>query len=1012
MANITQDTISLHIKSSADEAANSVKKLSANLKGLKIALGGAGAVAFAKTLKSIGTAIAGYTTKMTDYITTMNRFKTVMGDSTTQAQEFIDQAEKILGLDPTQMMTAFSSFQTLGEGFGIASDEAYLMSKNLTQLTADMSSMLHIPFNEALQKVKSGFAGELEPMRAVGVSLDKATLQQTAYTLGINKKIDAMTRAQKTELIYYQMMNSTTLMQGNLAQTLVSPTNAIRLMQNEFSALARAIGSIFIPMMMNIIPVVRAITELMTEAANAIAKFFGFKLSDYETDTSGVLSDISTGIADVGDSADSTTKKLNKMLMPFDELNNVNFSSATGATTGAATGGSLGITLPKYNMFDNATDKMTENVEQIKEKLRGLIPVIQTVGGILLTAFSVIQIMKFAQWISNVKTALDNLGTIGKLLKGSLGLAFEITGAILIFKGIKKVIDEGLTPTSLLELIGGTGLIAVGAAIQFSSTLPLKIGAEVSVALAAGFLMYKGIKKALKDGLTPESLFEIIAGGLGIAGAITAGVFTFKNKMKLKLNSNIDITDLKTTKNATKEVADAAGTVSKNTETLKTGVNDLLGALGKATEIMAVLGGLAIVIKSVSGLIDSFSQSGLSVQEVFGLVASVIGTVTVAFTVMMGVMKNFEPSWKTIAGAAVVLGGIAAVMLTVSKLIDSISQSGDNLNEVLGALEIVMGTIIASATALVLLGSVLQSPMAMAGVAVVVASISAILIVMSKTLPTILESCAKFINDTAPSTIKLINAISDAVQKIIYALGTTLPPIILSIGSVFNTIFKGIENIVRVVGDTVSGIINSIGGATRSVLEGIKNVIKQIGDSITQVAYTVIWFINNLGPAIENFTNSLIRSITRMVNFVISAIEYLVNRVIDGANALKDALNSVLGKVGFNIKKSNYIYIPRFSGYKDGGLPEKGEMFFANEDGPELIGNIGRRAAVANNDQIIEGISEGTYSAVSRAMLENRNSNTTQRSPYFVINLGNESLYKGYAKFKAEESNMYGVDIG
>ena len=54
--------------------------------------------------------------------------------------------------------------------------------------------------------------------------------------------------------------------------------------------------------------------------------------------------------------------------------------------------------------------------------------------------------------------------------------------------------------------------------------------------------------------------------------------------------------------------------------------------------------------------------------------------------------------------------------------------------------------------------------------------------------------------------------------------------------------------------------------------------------------------------------------------------------------------------------------------YDAGGFPESGQLFVAREAGAELVGNIGGRTAVANNDQIVEAVSEGVYRAVDRAL--------------------------------------------
>lgn len=171
-------------------------------------------------IQRLGTTIGGFVNESNAYIENMNLFSVSMGEAADKAKEFINQYTSVLGVDPSNMMRYMGMFNSLVEGFGLSSDAAYTMSKNLTQLSYDMSSFLNIPIDEAMQKIKSGISGEIEPMRAVGIALDQATLQETAYTLGIDKKVSAMTRAQKTELLYYQIMTKTTKMQGDMARTL------------------------------------------------------------------------------------------------------------------------------------------------------------------------------------------------------------------------------------------------------------------------------------------------------------------------------------------------------------------------------------------------------------------------------------------------------------------------------------------------------------------------------------------------------------------------------------------------------------------------------------------------------------------------------------------------------------------------------------------------------------------------------------------------------------------------
>ena len=57
--------------------------------------------------------------------------------------------------------------------------------------------------------------------------------------------------------------------------------------------------------------------------------------------------------------------------------------------------------------------------------------------------------------------------------------------------------------------------------------------------------------------------------------------------------------------------------------------------------------------------------------------------------------------------------------------------------------------------------------------------------------------------------------------------------------------------------------------------------------------------------------------------------------------------------------------------FAEGGFPDEGQIFVAREAGPELVGSVGGRTAVANNDQIIDGIRMGVFEAVSAAMANN-----------------------------------------
>ena len=353
----------------------------------------------------------------------------------------------------------------------------------------------------------------------------------------------------------------------------------------------------------------------------------------------------------------------------------------------------------------------------------------------------------------------------------------------------------------------------------------------------------------------------------------------------------------------------------------KTDFTDFFKSLGKAAEAIALLGGLSLVIKSITDLIDTFSKSGMNLGEVAGLLGIVLGEVAAAFIVLLGAMTLLQPSWQSIAGAAVIFASLALVLESVCNLIDTFSESCLSLTDVIGLMVTVLVTIIGLMGSIVLLGPAMTA--GLVPFSVLVAEISAVLLVMAATLPTILEAAGNFIEQIAPSLCNVLKTIGTLIENIIYALGTVLPPIINSIGSLFGTIFNGISSVVNSVGNGLIKVLNAIGGLVDSVLSSL------------------LGFIRNLGPAIETFVDSAINAVTKLINFMISGIEYLVNTlVIDGVNAIIKGINSIGKYVGFTIPILSEFKIARFKPtyMATGGIidvPKRGVPLASNVIGGE-----------------------------------------------------------------------------
>lgn len=366
------------------------------------------------SLKAIATYLGNAAEKFNSYYEAANLFGVSMKGMTGEASAFIDKMETLLGIDPTEAMNNMATIQGLTTSFGMASDKAYVLSKNLTQLGYDLASLKNIPVAESFTKIQAAISGELEPIRRLGVDISNARLQQELLNLGYSQSVSTLSQADKAVLRYIAIMKQTTDAQGDFARTLSSPANMIRILQAQLNSLARAVGSLLYPALKSILPPLIAAVELVKELVTGIASMMGVKVEFPD------FSSASDAVGGVTDAMDNTTKATGKAakafknyIMGFDELNVIqkDNGSSGGSGSGAGAAGNLlgDVDLSGYDMFKNYVGS---SVDEIKAKLEKLLPLVSGIAA------------GFATWaISNaVLTALEKIKGEGSLIEAVLKL--------------------------------------------------------------------------------------------------------------------------------------------------------------------------------------------------------------------------------------------------------------------------------------------------------------------------------------------------------------------------------------------------------------------------------------------------------------------------------------------------------------------------------------------------------------------------------------------------------------
>lgn len=851
-------------------------------------------------LKTAGKTIAGFIDKSNDYIENVNLFNVSMGKYAGEARAYAEEVSEVMGIDPGEWMRNQGVFMTLATGFGVAGDRANKMSKNLTQLGYDISSLFNMPYEDAMLKLQSGLAGELEPLRRIGYDLSVARLQQEAYTLGITKKVSAMTQAEKAELRYHAIMTQVTSSHQDMARTLDQPANQLRVLTSQINQAGRAIGNIFIPLLKIVLPYLIAFAKAVRLVANEIAKFFGYTEDTATVDWSGLSSGAEDYSNAIGGAADNA-KKLQKYTMGFDELNVIDPNQGkSGSGAGGIGGSGFGFELPEYNFLPEGTEnKVNGLVEKIKGRLGEVLAVVGLIGAGFLA-------WKISKGIFNSIDALHEMlknPILTKPLKITAGSILVAVGAGIEFIGIKSAIEKGLDSLNFTEIIGGGGALIAGAAILGSVFGKTMLGAMIGALVAGVPMMITGIIDAINNGVTPLNTALTVI-GMGLSGFAIGGFIKGFAAWKGSVMGAI------------LGVAIAGGTlVVQEVDNTVAKVTGILGAALLAVGgILALTGAnlpLGIGLMAV-GAVTMGSSLTLNSDLLSNNVKDVIAVITTAVsTALLAVGAVLAFSGANIPlGIGLMLGGAVALGGAIAPAWDSLSSE---TKAVVEDILLIVGS------ALLVVGAIL----AFTGVGIPLG------------IGLMVAGAASLGQAAALDWEYVKNKVVGVVSAIAAVLGGSL---------------------------MVAGILLCLSGAGI----GLGLALLFAGFKTSETA----WKLDD--NPITRFVKKMANSIIGIVNKVISAVNEMFHIQFDGLD-----IAGVEVIPAFNVRLLNIPKIPTFA---EGGYPETGQMFIAREAGAELVGNIGRKTAVVNNEQIVASVSRGVAEANNEQNALLREQNNLLRS--------------------------------
>lgn len=957
------------------------------------------------------------------------RFGRGFGDSAEETYQWIQRLNKEMGINVQQFMQYSSVYATMLTGFGVATKDATQMALGYTELTYDIwagYNDIYKNFADAAEAVKSAIAGEVEPIRRAGFTIVEATLEQTAANHGLEISLENATEAQKSYLRYLTLVDQAHAQNlvGTYAKELNTAEGLTRTFAQQTKSLSQAFGSLFLPILVKLMPWLQAFIELLTDAIQAAATFFGIKIQDisgaWGSDASGAIGSIGDAASGATGAIEDTTdalKDLKSATLGIDELNVISpTASSSSSGSGAGAGGSGWEGIDVGSLWDESIfDSIQFEVDSIKSKLEAALSDItaiisgfaMAVGTILvvsganipmgLALMAVGAAGLVATIAANWSAMSDRLAKTLTTVTAVLGGFLLAVGAVLAFSGVNvglgvalmaagavslataatinwKFLEGDFDNTlSILTGIVSGGLLAMGALFAFTGA---------GVGLGIGLMLAGAVGLAATVGLNWDSLTTPMRKAIGTLEMIVGtAMFSFGAILALS-GANIPLGLGLMAAGAVSIVAAS----QLNWESLNGTMKEKIATLS------ALVGGASLGLGAVLAFSGVATGVGIALMAVGA--ASIIGSAAVNWKSLVEKIKGVLKEIGIAAGAALLALGVLLVCTGVA-LPAGIALIAVGAASLVSGVALNWGAIVASVkNVLKEIGIIAGAAMLALGVLLVCTGVG-----IPLGISLIAAGAASLAAGVALNWDSIKNSVQNVMNKIkdwvstygLLALGVILCLTGVGISPGIALIKQGLDKktasggtvgdeLLKTIKEKWNGIVKWWN--SKPALKEVSATIGNIRDKVSSAWTTAKnWWNNKSGlssytPSIGSIKDRLVSAWNtaktwwnKNVKLSIPSLSFKVTYTTKGLNGIQKAIVNALGLDGW----------PKLSFAANGGIFDAGSLIWAGEAGAEVVANAGGgRTGVMNVEQMQNAVYEGVYAAVMAATRANSGNGGSQ----------------------------------
>lgn len=510
------------------------------------------------------------------------------------------------------------------------------------------------------------------------------------------------------------------------------------------------------------------------------------------------------------------------------------------------------------------------------------------------------------------------IGEIQKMIEDTLAEITTIVsgfmlavGAILVVTGVNIPLGVGLMAAGAVGLAATVGLNWTAMSSELASTLALITG------VVGGFLLALGAIMAFSGANLPLGIALMALGG---ASLVTAAVINWHN--------------------SDRHLTDALNTLTG----VLAGASLAVGAMLAFTGVAIGLG-IALMAVGAVTLVSAAALNWNSISNALASPLSRVGLLVSGATLALGAILAFSGCMPL---------GIALMAVGAASLVSVMALNWNGLSDEIRNVIAIITTVVS--VAFLAIGAALAFSGANIPLGLALLAAGAV------TMGTAIMPNWNDLSDNVQQKISMITTVVGgallAVGAILALSGVALPLGLglmaagaLSLGAIatlnWDFVVNSIKKVVSVITGILSGALIVLGVllCLSGAGVGLGLAVLAAGLSLSYAAWTL-----DDNP-ITRFVRQMANSIIGLVNGVIDAINDMFHIKFNGLSVMGITLIPA-----FDIRLVDIPHIPFF---EDGGFPNEGQLFIAREAGAEMVGAMGRRTAVANNDQIVEGISAG-----------------------------------------------------